>query len=52
MYIDEKAEEMPLDKEFETSLDAKEDEVPIENNAKEEDKGKYQVYYVIHDTTI
>ena len=39
MYIDEKSEEISPDNDFETRLDTKDKEVPI--NAKEEDKRKY-----------
>ena len=46
IYIDEELAENPPDNVFETRLDTKEDkEVPIEDNANQEDKRKYQVYY-------
>ena len=46
IYIDEELAENPPDDVFETRLDTKEDkQVPIEDNANQEDKRKYQVYY-------
>ena len=43
IYIDDELGDNSPD-EFETHLDTK--EVPIEDDAKQDDKRKYQVYYV------